>query len=84
VNPGFDARNVLTLDMSLTGDRFLKTAGVEESAFTCCLPLNVGYGLPFNIVGTSAPLTRTTPCALTIWSCRLSVPTGAPPWLDAR
>ncbi len=70
VDPGFDARNVLTLDMSLTGDRFLKTAGVaqvardgrerldaipgvEESAFTCCLPLNVGYGLPFNIVGRS-------------------------------
>lgn len=68
VNPGFDSQNVLTLDMSLTGDRFLKTAGVaqvahdgrerlnaipgiEESAFTCCLPLNVGYGLPFNIVG---------------------------------
>lgn len=68
VDPGFDARNVLTLDMSLTGDRFLKTAGVtqvsrdgrerlnavpgvEESAFTCCLPIDVGYGLPFNVVG---------------------------------
>ena len=68
VVPGFDARNVLTLEMSLTGDRFLKTAGVaqvfddgrerldaipgvEESAFTCCLPLYVTYGLPFNIVG---------------------------------
>ncbi len=72
VDPGFDARDVLTLDMSLTGDRFLKTAGVaqvshdgrqrldrlpgiEESAFACCLPLEVGYGLPFNIVGR--PLT---------------------------
>lgn len=68
VNPGFDAHSVLTLQMSLTGDRFLKTAGVaqvahdgrqrlggipgvEESALSCCLPLNVGYGLPFNIVG---------------------------------
>ncbi|MFP5248760.1 MAG: FtsX-like permease family protein, partial [Acidobacteriota bacterium] len=68
VDPGFDARNVLTLQMSLTGDRFLKTAGVaqvahdgierldalpgvEASGFSCCLPLNVGYGLPFNIVG---------------------------------
>jgi putative ABC transport system permease protein len=68
VNPGFDAQNVLTLDMSLTGDRFLKTAGVaqvahdgrerlnsipgvEESAFTCCLPLDVDIDLPFNIVG---------------------------------
>ena len=68
VNPGFDARNVLTLEMSLTGDQFKKTAGVaqisqngrerlnamggvEISAFTCCLPLEGGYGLPFNIIG---------------------------------
>ncbi len=68
VNPGFDARDVLTLEMSLTGDRFDKTAavaqvsregrermdaipGVESSAFSCCLPLNVGFGLPFNIAG---------------------------------
>jgi predicted permease len=68
VNPGFDARDVLTLEMSLTGDRFDKTAavaqvsregrqrmnaipGVESSAFSCCIPLNVGFGLPFNIVG---------------------------------
>ncbi|HUB18991.1 MAG TPA: ABC transporter permease [Acidobacteriaceae bacterium] len=68
VNPGFDPRNVLTLEMSLTGDQFKKTAGIaqvshdgrerlnatpgiEASAFTCCLPLEGGYGLPFNIVG---------------------------------
>jgi putative ABC transport system permease protein len=68
VNPGFDAHNVLTLEMSLSGDRYEKTAGiaqlardgrerldaipgVESSAFSCCLPLNVGYGLPFNIIG---------------------------------
>jgi putative ABC transport system permease protein len=68
VNPGFDAHDVLTLEMSLTGDRFSKTSGVaqvardarerlnaipgvEGSAFSCCLPLMVGYGLPFNIIG---------------------------------
>jgi putative ABC transport system permease protein len=68
VNPGFDPRNVLTLEMSLTGDQFTKTSGVaqvshdgrerlnaipgvEVSAFTCCLPLEGGYGLPFNIIG---------------------------------
>jgi putative ABC transport system permease protein len=68
VNPGFDSRNVLTLQMSLTGDRFEKTAavaqltlegrqrlnaipGVEVSASTCCLPLEGGFGLPFDIVG---------------------------------
>jgi putative ABC transport system permease protein len=68
VNPGFDPRNVLTLEMSLTGDQFKRTAavaqvaydgrerlnaipGIEVSAFTCCLPLEGGYGLPFNIIG---------------------------------
>ena len=30
VQPGFDAHNVLTMEMSLTGDRFQKTAGVER------------------------------------------------------
>ena len=30
VNDGFDAHNVLTLEMSLTGDRFQKTAGVAQ------------------------------------------------------
>jgi predicted permease len=30
VNPGFDARNVLTMEMSLTGDRFQKTAAVAQ------------------------------------------------------
>ena len=68
VNPGFDPRDVLTLEMSLTGDRFQKTAGVaqlsrdgrerlgtipgvEVTASTCCLPLEGGFGLPFDIVG---------------------------------
>jgi putative ABC transport system permease protein len=30
VNPGFNAHNVLTMEMSLTGDRFTKTAGVAQ------------------------------------------------------
>ncbi|MFP5228758.1 MAG: ABC transporter permease [Acidobacteriota bacterium] len=68
VNPGFDPRDVLTMQMSLTGDRFDKTAavaqltlegrqrvnaipGVESVASTCCLPLEGGFGLPFDIVG---------------------------------
>jgi putative ABC transport system permease protein len=68
VNPGFDTHNVLTLEMSLTGDRFQKTAGVaqlvrngrerlnaiagvETSAATCCLPMEGGFGLPFQVVG---------------------------------
>ena len=68
VNPGFNAHNILTLDMSLAGDRYAKSAGVaqlvrdgrerlnaipgvEVSASTCCLPLEGGFGLPFNVVG---------------------------------
>jgi len=68
VDPGFNPHNVLTMEMSLTGDRFQKTAGVallaqngrdrinatpgvEASASTCCLPLEGGFGLPFNVVG---------------------------------
>jgi putative ABC transport system permease protein len=30
VNPGFDAQNVLTMRMSLTGQRFSKSAGIER------------------------------------------------------
>ncbi|HEY1897279.1 MAG TPA: ABC transporter permease [Terracidiphilus sp.] len=68
VNPGFDGHNVLTMEMSLTGPRYEKTAGVaqlshdgrqrlnatpgvEDSAFTCCLPIQGQFGLPFTIVG---------------------------------
>ncbi|RPI57062.1 MAG: ABC transporter permease [Acidobacteria bacterium] len=68
VNPGYDADNVLTMRMSLSGPRFLQSAGVEQmvrdgrariealpgverASATCCIPLEGGYGLPFNIVG---------------------------------
>ena len=68
VNAGFETRNILTMDMSLTGTQFAKTAavaqivqegrqrvealpGVEAVAASCCLPLEGGFGLPFNIAG---------------------------------
>lgn len=68
VDAGFDTHNVLTMAMSLSGDRFQKTVGVAQiirdgmerlknvpgvstSAATCCLPLEGGFGLPFDIVG---------------------------------
>ena len=68
VNAGFDPNNVLTMEMSMNGDRFSKTAaiaqlsrdgrqrlnaipGVETSAFTCCLPVDGQFGLPFAIAG---------------------------------
>ena len=33
VNPGFDSHNVLTMEMSLTGDRFAKSASVTQLSF---------------------------------------------------
>ena len=68
VDPGFDTHNVLTMAMSISGDRFQKSSGVAQvihdgterinavpgvtaSAAACCLPLQGGFGLPFNIVG---------------------------------
>jgi putative ABC transport system permease protein len=68
VEPGYEANNVLTMRMSLSGSRFLESAGVERmirdarerlqalpgvelATATCCVPLEGGYGLPFNVVG---------------------------------
>jgi predicted permease len=68
VDPGYDATNVLTMRMSLSGSRFLTSQGVEQmirdgrerlqslpgvalASATCCVPLEGGYGLPFNVVG---------------------------------
>src|SRR5579863_9310080 len=80
VNPGFDSHNILTMEMSLTGDRFTKTAGVaqlslegrqrlnampgvEVSAFTCCLPIQGQFGLPFTIVGRPVEKGKDSPGA---------------------
>src|SRR5579863_8723619 len=68
VDPGFDTKNVITMRMSMTGTKYLKSMGVADSmrdgleriralpgvllaSATCCVPLQGGYGLPFNIVG---------------------------------
>ena len=68
VDPGFDSHNVLTMTMSISGDRFQNTAGVGQlvrngaerieavpgvtsAAASCCLPMQGGFGLPFDIVG---------------------------------
>jgi predicted permease len=45
VNPGFDAHNVLTMEMSLTGDRYHKTAGVDQLARAGRLRLNAVPGV---------------------------------------
>lgn len=68
VDPGFETHNILTMAMSISGERFQNTSGVaqvlrdgtdrlrsipgvETAAAACCLPLEGGYGLPFDVVG---------------------------------
>ncbi len=65
VDPGFDTHNVVTMAMSLGAEPFQKTSGVVRdgterlnsvpgvtlAAASCCLPLEGGFGLPFDIVG---------------------------------
>jgi predicted permease len=68
VNPGFDTKNVVTMKMSFTGQRFEKTSAVAQivsdglerlralpsvtvATASCCLPLQGGFGDPFNIIG---------------------------------
>jgi putative ABC transport system permease protein len=68
VDPGFQAKDVLTMRTSLSGPRFTTVAassqvagntlerlraipGVAAATMTCCVPLQGGYGLPFNVVG---------------------------------
>ena len=68
VDPGFSTHNVITMAMSISGQRFQKTAGVAQilrdgtkrldalpgvvkAGAACCLPLQGGFGLPFDIVG---------------------------------
>jgi putative ABC transport system permease protein len=80
VDPGFDSRNILTMQMSLTGTRFEKTAGVNQLvrdaqdrilalpgagafASACCLPLQGGFGLPFEIEGRPSSDPNNTPGA---------------------
>ncbi len=68
VDPGFQAKNVLTMRTSLSGPQYRTSNGVAQAAqaalerirqipgvaaatMTCCVPLQGGYGLPFDIIG---------------------------------
>ena len=68
VERGFETKNVVTMRMSLTGPKFLKSAdaanairsgaervlalpGVLAATATCCIPLQGGYGLNFDVIG---------------------------------
>jgi putative ABC transport system permease protein len=68
VERGFETKNVVTMQMSLTGPKFLKSAGAADSiragvervlalpgvaaaTATCCVPLQGGYNLNFDVIG---------------------------------
>jgi putative ABC transport system permease protein len=80
VDLGFDSHNVITMEMSLTGERYQKAAGVaqlgrdglerikaipgvENAVFTCCLPHQGQFGLPFEIVGRPVENQKNSPGA---------------------
>jgi putative ABC transport system permease protein len=44
-------------------DRLNTIPGVEDSAFTCCLPIKAEFGLPFTIVGRPMPDDKDMPNA---------------------
>jgi putative ABC transport system permease protein len=46
VNPGFDAHNVITMEMSLTGPRFEKTAGLAQLFTIVGRPVDPSKGPP--------------------------------------
>ncbi len=72
VERGFETKNVLTMQMSLTGPKFLKSMDVENTirngveriralpgvaaaTATCCIPLNGGFDLNFDVIGRPLP-----------------------------
>src|ERR1700733_15128283 len=56
VDPGFNAHNVLTMEMSLTGDRFLKTAGVAQLTLNARERLNAIPGVEASASTCCLPL----------------------------
>jgi putative ABC transport system permease protein len=58
VNPGFQANNVLTMEMSLTGDRFQKTDGVAQLARNGRERLNAIPGVEISASTCCLPLSE--------------------------
>ena len=56
VNPGFDAENVLTMRMALTGQRFAKSAGIERLVQDGVARLNALPGVTLSSATCCVPL----------------------------
>ncbi len=78
VNPGFDAHNVLTLEMSLTGDRFMKTAGVAQVSRDGRERLDAIPGVEVSALSCCVPLMGGYGLPFNI----IGRPTGKSPWTD--
>jgi putative ABC transport system permease protein len=77
VNPGFDPRNVLTLEMSLSGDQFKKTAGVAQVAHDGRERLNAIPGIEVSAFTCCLPLESVHGLAFNIIG---RAPEGKSPW----
>jgi len=49
--PDYQTSTAVELAARRTLDRIETVPGVEAATMTCCVPLQGGYGLPFNIIG---------------------------------
>ena len=76
VNPGFDPHSVLTLEMSLSGDRFQKSAGVAQLVFDGRQRLNAIPGLEASASTCCLPLANDIDMPFNI----PGRPTGKDPW----
>ena len=76
VNPGFDPHNVLTMEMSLTGDRFQKTTAVDQIVRDGRERLSAIPGVEASASTCCLPLEGDIDMPFTI----LGRPTGKDPW----
>ena len=77
VNPGFDPGNVITLEMSLSGDQFKKTAGVAQVAHDGRERLNAIPGIEVSAFTCCLPLESVHWLAFNIIG---RAPEGKSPW----
>jgi hypothetical protein len=70
VDPGFDTRNVLTMAMSISGNRFQKTAGVAQVIRDGTERLKAVPGVKDAAAGVACRCRVVLVCRLTSWEGR--------------
>ena len=70
VNPGFDPHNVVTMEMSLTGARFSKTAGVAQLSREGRQRLNAIPGVERSAFTCCLPIRGSSDCHSRLWDDR--------------